>query len=218
MRPELNQRFCGRCGEPCAGYEEPAAGIDPPQICARCAIERHRGNRTWAQLLVVATGVSFVALGQVVIEGLWLSRLWFPSAPRIGTPARWLYLVPITALVWALICALRVARREAAQLREIRQLTESRPTPDAEGVAWQASTPAPARRPVWTARLLGLAAVVTFGLFCRISLEAPAAFRLATIPRDWANAVHFGVLLFATGMSATVLTAAWQMTRRDHAA
>ncbi|MBI3098688.1 MAG: hypothetical protein HYY93_10685 [Planctomycetes bacterium] len=39
MRPELNKRFCGRCGEPCGGYEEPAPEIDPPRRCARCAID-----------------------------------------------------------------------------------------------------------------------------------------------------------------------------------
>ncbi|MBI3098689.1 MAG: hypothetical protein HYY93_10690 [Planctomycetes bacterium] len=212
MRPELDHRFCGRCGEPCGAYEEDAAGIDPPRICGRCAAERHRGSRNWARMLVIASGISLVALGQVVVEGLWLSRLWFPSAPRLGAPARWLYLVTLLALLAALIQALRIARQEAEHLREIEGSTPDRPAAIGERTG---AIPAP--RSLWTGRLLGLAAAITLALFLVVSLEAPVAYRLATLPRDWANAVHFAVLQFSTGMAGTVLILAWRMARRGNA-
>ncbi|MBI3099331.1 MAG: hypothetical protein HYY93_13990 [Planctomycetes bacterium] len=39
MRPELDQPFCGRCGNPCRGFREYVAGMDPPLRCSECAIE-----------------------------------------------------------------------------------------------------------------------------------------------------------------------------------
>ncbi|MBI3096626.1 MAG: hypothetical protein HYY93_00030 [Planctomycetes bacterium] len=70
MRPELDRRFCGRCGNPCGGYEEPARDINPPRICAECAIERRFFHR-WVQILgSLITGIIFLGTTLLVLPAI----------------------------------------------------------------------------------------------------------------------------------------------------
>lgn len=61
MRPELNHRFCGRCGEPCDHRWFFYPFHDPPHMCEGCAAEAIWWRGLECVLLAIAAfGADFI--------------------------------------------------------------------------------------------------------------------------------------------------------------
>ncbi|MBI3098683.1 MAG: hypothetical protein HYY93_10660 [Planctomycetes bacterium] len=128
MRPELEQRFCGRCGAPCRGFEEIVPSLDPPRKCANCAIDGRLGLRWAFRIAAAVSAAIFVLLtfailmiGLATREPMNPSRLWEAQLALI-------LLCCMDALVgfgtWQLI---GLARREQEWVRYVREQDERPP-------------------------------------------------------------------------------------------
>lgn len=130
MRPELNQRFCGRCGEPCGGYEEPAPALDPPRKCAECAIDAGVFNCCLCWLAALA-GFPVALLASLLYWGFCLMAFGSPRgllAERLEI-WRFLLITVIFALVWTIpIRAVNGIARRRRRIELIRRI-DANPVP-----------------------------------------------------------------------------------------
>ena len=121
MRPELNQRFCGRCGEPCRGYEEPAFELDPPRRCAECAVDR----RTIARIIKRGVAVMVAVPFALSVLGVLLLAIEFSASTRWNVQQR-LWVLFWTAgiallLGWFTAHTMRRAREESLWADSVRR-------------------------------------------------------------------------------------------------
>lgn len=137
MRPELDKPFCGRCGNPCRHYTEPAPALDPPRLCASCVLDR-RLPRRWLlrglALMAGATPPFCVFFGEVVGYMPWDA---FSVHRNCGGCSDCGELEPSVCglfllcfiLTMAFPFAVRWVVKDVRQAREVRRLDRAESTP-----------------------------------------------------------------------------------------
>lgn len=118
MRPELDKRFCGRCGEPCGGFEEFSSSHIPPRRCAECAIDKRLWIRWTAWLFVFLSTAFVVYVCSLVVGTQFLGR---PSAARFSSSLNGFLALLVVLFLIGIIALLRVIRREGERARRIRE-------------------------------------------------------------------------------------------------
>ncbi|MBI3098686.1 MAG: hypothetical protein HYY93_10675 [Planctomycetes bacterium] len=134
MRPELDQRFCGRCGEPCRGFEEAAPEIDPPRRCADCAIERGLVGRfflypaAWVAVVpvVIAGGLVLLDLIGMIVRAVeyWkspylLAGHFIEPSPLGPLILHLIFLGPLALLAMGLMRLKGEAQRRVEEIRRL---------------------------------------------------------------------------------------------------
>ncbi|MBI3098682.1 MAG: hypothetical protein HYY93_10655 [Planctomycetes bacterium] len=119
MPPETHPRLCGRCGNPCGGYEEFASSFNPPRRCAECAVDARLWIRWTAWVLVLLATAFLVYVATLVIGTQFLGR---PPAARFSSSLNSFLALYFVLFMIGIIPLLRVIRKEGERARRIREL------------------------------------------------------------------------------------------------
>lgn len=132
MRPELNQRFCGRCGEPCGGFAGTAPVTELGRLCADCAIARLRMSIWTGRLITIALWILILALAVPALLFLAFLLAAITQEAVSGT------LVLVSSLTGIVYAARRI-RESLAHDESLVRLIRVRDTRPAAGVAGEGS-------------------------------------------------------------------------------
>lgn len=208
MRPELNERFCGRCGEPCGGFEEPAPGIDPPRRCADCAIDVRLPIRARFWFLSALLCLGFAAF----IGGATLSlrfRLMTEGWTEASLLRGFLFVCAGATLFGGMLHFSREAMKEGEYIRKVRRQNR-RAVPDASIVP-----PGAAIRDTFLCRLAFVIGIVALPVGARVIylLSLPARHYSIEYAAVGAGPADWGAVITAT--AAALITIVYCQVRME---